>query len=301
MKNTIRYYYNLNVDNIHHIKDKYFFSIKDDNYVFMECNRTIEEIEEIYKISIEFLKKNVYTHQIVLNNEHKIITNVNDKTYILMKIYDRMSQKIKIDDLLYFESISNIVNFTSILKRDNWGILWSNKMDYFEYQVSQFGKKYPLIRESFGYFLGLAETGIQLYNMLNHEEQKLVICHNRINEKSTLFDLYNPLNFIIDIKTRDISEYFKSSFLNNINIYNDIKKYIDNSIYTDYELCMFFVRMLYPSYYFDIYEQIIDFNKDEQLIISVIKNANIYENFLKKFYLYLNNRIELPEIEYLKK
>ena len=42
--------------------------------------------------------------------------------------------------------------------------MWIRKIDYFEYQISQFGKKYPIIRESFNYYVGLAENGISLLN-----------------------------------------------------------------------------------------------------------------------------------------
>lgn len=36
--------------------------------------------------------------------------------------------------------------------------MWVQKIDYFEYQVSQMGKKYPVIRESSIYYVGLAES-----------------------------------------------------------------------------------------------------------------------------------------------
>ena len=54
----------------------------------------------------------------------------------------------------------------------------------------------------------------------------LSISHRRIHKKDTLFDLYNPINFIIDVKVRDICEYYKTCFLDNQNIIDDIKNYL---------------------------------------------------------------------------
>ena len=57
--------------------------------------------------------------------------------------------------------------------------------------------------------------------------------------------------------------------------------------------------MLYPSFYFDLYEQIIENKLEESKIKEAIKITPIYEKLIKKLYQYLKNIIQLPEIDWL--
>ena len=58
-------------------------------------------------------------------------------------------------------------------------------------------------------------------------------------------------------------------------------------------------RLLYPSYYFDMYDEIIqDKLSEDKIDVYIKKNLN-YETFLKQVYGYLKNRHNIPEIEWL--
>ena len=48
------------------------------------------------------------------------------------------------------------------------------------------------------------------------------VSHKRIGKNSTLYDLYNPLNLIIDYKARDAAEYFKDLFIQKENIFEEV-------------------------------------------------------------------------------
>ena len=65
------------------------------------------------------------------------------------------------------------------------------------------------------------------------------------------------------------------------------------------ESLMFFARLLYPSYYFDMYDQIIQNKISEEKINFYIKKNSYYEEFLKIIYKYLKNKFKVPEIEWL--
>ena len=133
---------------------------------------------------------------------------------------------------------------------------------------------------------------------MNIKPNNLSICHNRIKRNTTLFDLYNPFNFIIDSNVRDIVEYVKDCFM-----YDDpfplIEKYIKRNNLSDNELKLLFIRMLYPSFYFDKYEEIIENNESEEQIDKIIKRTNEYEELLKKTYILIRNICYLPEIDWL--
>lgn len=136
-------------------------------------------------------------------------------------------------------------------------------------------------------------------NKLNYNE--LVIAHKRITKDNTLYDLYNPLNFIIDFKIRDASEYFKELFKNDINPLEQIKLYIENSNLNNQDYLIFYIRMFYPSFYFDLYETIIENNDDDDKLKKIINKSLEYEKLLKEITIYLKKYINLPEIEWIKK
>lgn len=292
MKNVLNYFYNIYAENIRLNGDNYYFNYKNENYIFYLYNDNYKELEKIYEIYTQILKRGIYSHQIILNKDNQISTIYNQKQYVLLKISINLNTKITINDILYFGNITE--GYKNII---NWKNLWSNKIDYFEYQMSHFGKKYQLIRNSFSYYAGIVENGIILLN----EKKDVIssISHKRILNNETVLEFYNPLNYIIDIKVRDAAEYFKNKLLTDKNVFEDIKNYLSISKLNENEVYYFFVRMFYPSFYFDCYEKVINGILDEYKIKEVIEITPYYENLLKGLYQYLKKYIQIPEIEWL--
>lgn len=300
MKNALNYYYNLNPNNIHKKEKMYKFIYDDNYYTLLDITDNNKNLTEVYNLSIELNRKGIYTHQIILNNQNKIETYINDNIYVLLKTYGKMDQIIKIADIINFSLITSNIDLNTKIKRDNWYQLWINKMDYFEYQISQINKKYPILAESFCYFEGIVETGISLLANEKLEYKSLCIAHNRIKKKDTLFDFYNPFNFIIDSKVRDVAEYIKEC-IKDENQYNLIEENLNTMNLRDEDYKMFFIRLLYPSFYFDVYEEIIDNKKEEIEIKKIIDKIDIYENIIKRTYNYIKKMSSLGEIEWIKK
>lgn len=298
MKNALNYYYNLNPINIYKKDNMYKFIYENNYYTLLDITNNAKNLTEIYNISIELNRKGIYTHQIILNNQSNIETYINDKIYVLLKTYGKMEEQIRIDDIIAFSEITS--NLDIKIRGDNWYQLWINKMDYFEYQISQFGKKYPLLTESFSYFEGIVETGISLLALEKIDSNLFCISHKRIKLKDTMFDFYNPFNFIIDLKIRDVAEYIKQN-LNKENPYYLIEQYLKSVKLTDTEYKLFFIRLLYPSFYFDIYEEIIDNKVEENKIEEAFKMIENYEKMIKEIYNYIRNVSTLDEIEWIKK
>ncbi|MDD3453355.1 MAG: hypothetical protein PHN42_03650 [Bacilli bacterium] len=298
MKNEIQYYYGIIADNIRLSNDNYEFVSNEQYYVLYRCEETYN-LEKIYNINQLLINQNIYNHIIVKNINNQIITIINNKNYVLMKMYDDMKKKITLEDIIKFNYIT-----TSLQKENvNWKNLWSNKIDYFEQQVNQAGIKYPLIRESISYYIGLAETAISLMNQIN--KVSFCICHRRINKDSTFFDLFNPFNLIFDTKVRDVCEYFKSLFFNKESDKEKIILYILNYLKSSNldieEIQLFFIRMLYHTPYFDLYEKIIDQSIEETEITTIINSNLEYEKIIKDIYIYIRKKNILPEIEWIKK
>jgi hypothetical protein len=279
MKNIISYFYNLEPNNIHQYEKKLKFSVDNNNYVFLPCYHTEKEIKDLQSLSTTLLSKGVYCHQFILNVNSTIITMVNNIPYVLLLVYINDNRLISFDDLIWFTNIDNLPVVES-LKRDNWFSLWTEKIDYFEYQVSQFGKKFPLLRESFSYFVGMAETSISfLKNINTNYNPTLSLSHVRMKKNHTLFDLYNPLNFIVDSKIRNICEYFKDCFFKDNDLTIDLFNYISYNNLTTSDSLSLYARMLFPTFYFDIYELIVHGNLEEKEVLKIIKKQMIISCF----------------------
>ena len=292
MKNAINYYYNIYPENIYETKHHHYFFIDNVRYTLIKCEE-IEEINRIYNMHLNLLNQNIYVHPIILNIENKPLTNINNTPYILLKT-------------LYYDgqiNLKNIITFSNTFKikeKKNWSKIWSSKNDYLEFQIRELGKKHPLIIESFSYYIGLAETAIALINNVKDEEIIYTYAHKRINKKDTVLEFYNPLNITIDTKVRDVVEYLKSSFFSGNDIKEELYYYLNSTHLTQSEIIMFLARMLYPTYYFDLYEEIITNREKDEKLINIIEKNEEYENILKEIYHIVKNYIGNIQIEWLK-
>lgn len=297
MNNAIKYYYNLDALEIHQYNGNYRFTSKNNKYALVKIEEA--NLNEIYSLNMYLINNKMPCHKIILNNNNEISTIINDNTYVLMQIYVDINEEVILNDINYFSKY--VINYETKLKRENWQELWMRKVDYLEYQINQVGKKYPILMSSFSYFVGMAETAIELLNEIKKMASNYVVSHKQILKKYTLFDLYNPLNFIIDLKIRDTAEFFKKKFFSGEDISYEVNYYLNYNNLSTYELNMFFVRMIYPSFYFDVYENVVNDEIDEKEIIKIINRVDDYEEFLRNLYFSIGSIIELPNIEWIKK
>ena len=293
MKNVINYYYNLYPEKIFQNKDEYYFFINNIRYTLIEYKEDIKQIEEIYKIHLDILRRNIYVHPIILNKDNKPLTIVKGKPYILMQtLY--YGEKTNIQSIISFLSVDANIN-----RNNNWEEMWKNKNDYIEYQINLIGNKYKILKKSIYYYLGLGENAIELLNITKPSNIKMYYSHKRIDKSSTSFDLYNPLNIIIDTKVRDIAEYLKHNFFKGEDIEKDLEYYLKTENLNPMEHILFFSRLLYPTYFYDLIEKIIRNEKEEKEVINIINKVDKYESILKKLYRYYKTFINIPVIDWL--
>ena len=300
MKNIIEFYYNIRIDEIHNKDDYYFFVLNKNHYIFKPYFDDIDKTLDIYKLN-RLLSERINIDNIILNRYGNPITKVNNSFYVLILSNNR--NNFTLSDISNMANVSDINNqLLDKLERNNWEILWANKIDYFEMQVHENAKKYPLIRESFDYFIGLSENAISyLVNTKREVSPTIydmkVISHNSLNNS-----LYDPLNIILDHKARDVAEYIKMSFFNNnLNIFKELEEYFHYNYYSIYGIRVLFARILYPSFYFDLYDGIISGKNDEKQLNMIIDKINDYEIYLYNVYLFLKRFYDIPMVDWLKK
>ena len=305
MKNVINYYYNLNPNKIKKIFNYYYFYLNNELYYFIIYTRKQEDINAIYNFNQELVKKNILVNEIINNKNNTIITIVNKIPYILVKIQINQNKDITLSEINYLSNI--LIRYPDNLMRSNWANLWITKIDYLEYQLEQNNLKYPLLRDSFNYFVGLAENAISYLNntvsTLKPEKTDIgVISHNTILIDDSAYSLYNPLNIIIDHKSRDIAEYIKTSFFkDNYKIFDELDEYFKHKYYSFYGINLLISRILYPSFYFELYDNIINKEKNESELLKITSRINEYENYLEEIFNYFHKYYNIKDINWLKK
>ena len=290
MKNAINYYYNLYINSFKKNNDSVTFVINNNIYEFLPFQGNFQEI---YKVYLILRTHNKYCHEIVVNKDNSFITLYNGKEYILLK-KDLSPEK--------YVDMGEILNYDiEIFDRHelNWKELWQEKVDYYEYQMSQLSIKYSLLKESFNYYVGMTETAISLLEYIDSNKIKYSISHKKIYYKEKMDIFFNPMQITIDSRVRDIAEYIKINFMNNVFNLDDTLKLIDYLHLNDTEAILFLSRLLYPSYYFYEYEKIIFQKSNEQKLLNYIEKNTQYEVFLSKIYKYLKSKFYIPEVEWL--
>ena len=274
-------------------------------YYFIIYTRKKEDINAIYNFNQELIKNNILVNEIINNKNNTIITIVNKIPYILVKIQINQNKDITLSEINYLSNI--LIRYPDNLMRSNWANLWITKIDYLEYQLEQNNLKYPLLRDSFNYFVGLAENAISYLNntvsTLKPEKTDIgVISHNTILIDDSAYSLYDPLNIIIDHKSRDIAEYIKTSFFkDNYKIFDELDEYFKHNYYSFYGINLLISRILYPSFYFELYDNIINKEKNESELLKITSRINEYENYLEEIFNYFHKYYNIKDINWLKK
>lgn len=295
MQNILSYYYNLYPTNIEKKDSNYYFEYNSTMYVFKLYDRPESDIQAIYDLN----KKMILVDKIILNKDENVITSIDDKKYILLeKVFSEDNVTLK--DICYLNNTSINIKCSELLNRMNWVSLWESKNDYIESQLQEINKKYNNLTKYVNYYIGISENAC-LYTKKALSINGITlscVCHKRINP-----DLYDPLDFIYDYRVRDAAEYIKTSFFNDKDSMLLVKEYFDNNYLSYKEALLFYARLLYPSYFFDLYEDIINESLDENLINKIIIKAEKYELFLSHTEKYISSLYNsyIPLLNWLKK
>ena len=300
MKNLINYFYNLNIDDIYNKDNIYYFYYNDELYHFYIYTSNVKNVDFIKDIN-DSLKNDTLVHEIIVNKDNSILTYYNNIPYILCRVNININKPISLGEISYLSS--KTINTSAKIKYNSWQELWSIKMDYLETLINENGKKYPIIVDSFNYFVGLAENAISYYNNLSNKEinpNSLIISHRIININDTVYSLYDPVNITIDHKSRDVAEYIKYSFFNNnTNIFQELNIYFKYNYYSKDDIIMLLSRVLYPSFYFNMYEDIMINNAEEKMITDITSKLDKYELYLNSIFKYFNNYYNIPYVDWL--
>lgn len=304
MKETLEYYYGLDIESIEELDGKYHFKMENQDYFFVFYNRGFEELEDIINVSNEMVKKGINVHKILINRNNSFLTKVGEYNYILFAV-SNLNEEYDIFDMVKISEKLVLNNNKSNLYRNNWGTLWSEKIDYFEYQVRELSIEKDVVKNSFSYYVGMAENAISYVNNTNmkygEDAYRIVLSHRRVFYPNYKLNYLNPLSFVFDLEVRDIAEYLKAMFFKKDISFclDELSSYLKIRHLSLYEYQMLYARLLYPTYYFDVYESVMNKNGDEEELVNIIKKCDSYEEFLKKAYLEISKYAKIDKIEWI--
>ena len=214
----------------------------------------------IFDLGSSFL----YSDYIVYNKFGQKYTFYNSKYYVLIK---KNNYSFSISYLYY------PISFYSTYI--NWRDQWIRKRDYiYNYYLTIKGK-YNIIDESISYYLTLFDYSIYLLKDFSFDGL-VSIQHNKMN----IDDYFNPFNLRLDYRERDFAEYLKGIFFSNEYKNIDYKSIINRGIgIFRYELVI--SRMIFPSYYFDLFDNIVLNNKEQSILNEILNRQSEYNNYIK--------------------
>lgn len=293
MKNLIEYYYNLNIYNLRTSNDDFLFNSHNKLYLFYKI-RNADNVKNMTYILNNF--GTIYMHSPIFNKESQLITYDGENYRILFLINISQNRKISYKDVLYFSNNNTVYNFNT---NNNWELMWKNKIDFLENYIEKKDNINNLIKPLCYYYIGLAENSLQYLRKI----RKNFVCdcsisHKRIDKDDTLIELYNPINFVIDNKCRDIGEYLRSISYSN----NNFLEIINSLNYADYEFQLLYARLLFPTTFFDKIELLNDSKITKQDILSMYDLTLKYELFLNNIYNIIKKtkNINIPSIHWIK-
>ena len=290
MESIINYFYNLIPENLKERYGGFLFTVNEDRYLLCQIITSIESVNKIYNLLIQ----NKIGNFIIINNKNnEMVSTKEGIEYILYKV------RCEADETLNFNETINI----RIPANNIWSKIWSERIDYYEIQINELAQNKWIIKNSVYYYIGLAENAIAIANKYEKflNEHDYAIQHYRMNVPVKKGEYFNPNNMLIDISVRDIAEYIKSAFFNNSKETDMYINYI-LSLPLDEKLAnLLFARLLYPSYYFDLFDEIILNEREENEILDIIKDNQKFERFLRELYMKLSIKYKMIYINWLKK
>lgn len=272
MENILNYYYQLNIIDIK--KKDYYYLLTTDEYEQYIFNEIIDSNE--LKENLDYLNNtNVLYDLLILTKEGNITINYNDKEYALFKVRNNENLNIL--------SFSNLIT-TSKLK---WGTLWSNRVDYYLEQIAEVVEQKE-IKYAMDYYISLAEIAISYFNTLseiyNENTLTFTLSHHIVTSPIDKYMFYNPSNMCFDLSVRDIAEYIKESFFNDILTNYEILSLIDKINLNESLANYLLVRLIYPSYIFKLYDIFIETKELNKKFYEYMKKSREYETLLSTIY-----------------
>ncbi len=302
MKNVINFYYHMNIENIHFVNGLYYFTYQNVSYEFVTFTKNSQILFPIYQLNQVLIQQNSYYDKIVLTKDQLPYIFVDQKCFCLLQKSPLVNDVMSFYDLS-FQPISILENMKSLI-RFPWDVFWIQKLDYLEDVLNHLEKTSQPVLSIFLYYMGMTENAIQyihstIQNIPKTHQDRLVVCHHRIDSKGSVQELYMPLSLVLDYPARDVAEYLKSLFYYNEYDIAEVEEYILGLHFTKFGYSLLFARMLYPSFFFDVCDRVFQGEGEEKEILALGERREEYRIYLKEIYYIIRKKSYLEEVRWI--
>ena len=281
MKEFIEYNYDLRCDDLAILNNLLYFKNLDKFYIISNFNRDEVEFEKVLNYLIS---NNLKSLKVVMNKKGSYISEFNGKKYVVM---ESDCENEIIDFPICIGGLINENNY--------WNEIWENRVVQLEKHKSELSLNKDIFY-ILNYYIGLIEICIYNYNLLIRkygQKNGLSIQHNRIEFPMYSFSYYNPVNYLFDFEFRDFAEYLKMRFFYSDFSTDEAISVIDNYNFDNFSINMFFVRLIYPTYFLELYDMQNKNNVYSDLFYDLLKKSSQYENFILKLITAMSSKYEI--------
>ena len=301
MRNFIYDYYGYNIDKITNgafTYENYYFLLAatSENEETMEnLNSLLSSLANIYNNDIVYIVKNKY---------NKYISTSKDENNICLLTY-RINDPIDINTLVtmhysFYNQFNYHISLNDIIA------LWDQRLEYIQNQclvnLNFDNEAHLLLYEYTMYAVGLAINALQYLADIQIDFQRKnynsTLTHRRI-KKMDKFEIFNPFNLIIDHSSRDLAELYKNDIID----FNTLLQLCGKYSYSIDEYEYLLARLFYPTFIFDIVEDIATDNTSYDHtsdIYYAIAKQNKQLDKVKEFYLKINKYMNVRPVEWIK-
>lgn len=281
MKEFIEYNYDLRCDDLAILNNLLYFKHLDKFYIISNFNRDEVEFEKVLNYLIS---NNLKSLKVVMNKKGSYISEFNGKKYVVI---ESDCENEIIDFPICIGGLINENNY--------WNEIWENRVVQLEKHKSELSLNKDILY-ILNYYIGLIEICIYNYNLLIRkygQKNGLSIQHNRIEFPMYSFSYYNPVNYLFDFEFRDFAEYLKMRFFYSDFSTDEAISVIDNYNFDNFSINMFFVRLIYPTYFLELYDMQNKNNVYSDLFYDLLKKSSQYENFILKLITAMSSKYEI--------
>ena len=281
MKEFIEYNYDLRCDDLAILNNLLYFKHLDKFYIISNFNR--DEVK-FKKVLNYLISNNLKSLKVVMNKNGSYISEFNGKKYVVM---ESDCENEIIDFPICIGGLINENNY--------WNEIWENRVVQLEKHKSELSLNKDIFY-ILNYYIGLIEICIYNYNLLIRkygQKNGLSIQHNRIEFAMYSFSYYNPVNYLFDFEFRDFAEYLKMRFFYSDFSTDEAISVIDNYNFDNFSINMFFVRLIYPTYFLELYDMQNKNNVYSDLFYDLLKKSSQYENFILKLITAMSSKYEI--------
>ena len=275
------YNYDLRCDDLAILNNLLYFKHLDKFYIISNFNRDEVEFEKVLNYLIS---NNLKSLKVVMNKKGSYISEFNGKKYVVM---ESDCENEIIDFPICIGGLINENNY--------WNEIWENRVVQLEKHKSELSLNKDIFY-ILNYYIGLIEICIYNYNLLIRkygQKNGLSIQHNRIEFPMYSFSYYNPVNYLFDFEFRDFAEYLKMRFFYSDFSTDEAISVIDNYNFDNFSINMFFVRLIYPTYFLELYDMQNKNNVYSDLFYDLLKKSSQYENFILKLITAMSSKYEI--------